>query len=247
LLPLTGPAATMLFLIFGAMAVMLRPMRSHGFLLWALPGLAVQIISALEPGQQTGFAARPASLLSLVQGADLLLVKGFGSLFMVRMLADSRIPGGIELIAANIALAIILLMALYFYIRRPERRDFILLLPVQVFHFLATVLLSLGGQAAGLRYFFPAICMAAAFLMLTKAATQGAFRYAAVALCALILFIDHRANRFIDQLIFIPHAPSWQSQLLAQEHEPTKLLTTYPTNWQFILPNCGEHFCDRSN
>jgi hypothetical protein len=247
-LPLTGPTAAMLFIVFAMVAVPLRPRQSYEFLIWAAPGLIVQITSALQTGQEFGFAARPYSIVSVAYGADLLLRKGVGSLFVTRVVSGLDVPNAPKLLYSCLILLAIIAIALRIYMQTPERRDFILLLPVQILHFFASTLFALGGTVSlynpgTYRYFFPAICMGLMYLVSIKIADRHAFRFLLSIIVGVILLINHNATRVFDTFFFTLDEPSWQSQVRAHESNPTKPLAIYPLHWSVILPDCGMHYC----
>ena len=248
LLPLTGPTATMVLVLFGAGLIILPFRRRYLVLAWAVPSVLIQIACAFGVDQSTGFAMRPMSLKSMVVVPDLLLVQGFGSLWWTTFPSSLRVPSTFELAASCVVIAAVLAASLVFCFKKTERADFVLLVPVVVGHFFASTMLALGGAASlyvggNFRYYFPLLCMTGAWgASIPKASDKVIFRCALAGLLFVVVF-NNRTAVVQTASIFRSSTPRWSEQVKNHEKNPEAPLFISPAGWTLRLPNCGEFHC----
>ena len=248
LLPLTGPSATILLVMFGAGLIVLPFHRRYLVLAWAIPSVLIQIASAFGVDQGSGFAARPLSLMSVVFAPDLLLVQGIGSLWWTALPFSPRIPSAFELATSCAVIAAVLAASLVFCFKKPERAGFALLGSVVIAHFFASATLALNGAAslyngAGFRYYFPLICMVGALCVsVPHISGRTVFRCGLAATVFFIVF-HSRTALVRTAYMFESSTPKWSDQVKNHGENPDAPLFISPPGWTLRLPNCGEFYC----
>lgn len=245
MLPLTGPQAAMFLMIFGGLSLVFRAPRDCAWLLWVIPGLLLQIGCAFVPHQAAAASSvRSISPLSLFLGAD-LFVTGFAALLFNNILLTVRSPVLWQIVLSNVAMLVFFGGVAFASRQNLRERGLLLLGPIVVLHFLATVLLALHGaeslyRGMGMRYYFPAICMFGMWLVVLdlKGGLVRDLTFLGV-LAGIVLFGDRDLGIFYSN-----NSPPWAEQVAAQEGK-SKIIRIYPAGWSIRLPNCGEHYCSR--
>jgi hypothetical protein len=238
--PFTGPPAAFIIIIYAILLAALLKIQNARVLAWAVPGLVIQILCALLPGGDTGFVARPFNLTSILTSADLLVVKGFASLFMPNLFFN-KVPSINELTFANLVIGSLTLCVVVVFTIFKSHRALLLLVALILIHFYATVTLSLGGAVMiyaqfGFRYFFPTLCMLFVLGLVLASSMRRISRTAASLLMCLIVLQDHPAVKGFDELFFNPHQPPWDQQVAEFNKGARKEILIYPSGWRLSLP-----------
>lgn len=248
LLPLTGPTATILLVLYGVGLVVLRLPNRHRVMIWAIPSILIQIASAFWVDRVTGFAVRPLSPMSFVFAPDLFFIQGLGSLWWTALPFSRRTPSTFELAACCILMAAVLAVSLTFCLKKSERADYVLLVPVLITHFCISALLALGGAGAlyvggNYRYYFPLLCMVGAWIACLPKISGGViFRYVLAAMLFFVVF-NSRAEVVRTASMFRSSAPNWNDQVENHLRNPDAPLLISPAGWTLRLPNCGAFHC----